>query len=58
MVSSSVSVAEAYANEIKLLYVGVTRSKYGLYMSYSGAISILFPQEADSYDFHDGESAM
>jgi superfamily I DNA/RNA helicase len=49
-VSSAISEDEAYANEIKLLYVAATRSKFGLYMTYSGALTPLFPVGADSYD--------
>jgi len=41
-----------------LLYVAATRSKYGLYMSYSGTLSPLFPADADSYDFHDEEDGV
>lgn len=36
---------EIYADELKLLYVAATRSKYGLYMTYSGELSVLFPAE-------------
>lgn len=51
-ISSAVSIEEVYADEIKLLYVAATRSKYGLYMTYSGTLSPLFPQDSDSYDFY------
>jgi len=51
-VSSAVSVEEAYADEIKLLYVAATRSRYGLYMTYSGVLSRLFPQNSNTYDFY------
>lgn len=51
-VSNSVSIEEAYADEIKLLYVAVTRSKYGLYMTYSGTISPLFPKDSNTYKFY------
>ena len=47
-VEASVSEDEAYANEIKLLYVAVTRSKYGLFMSYHGELTALFPSDSDS----------
>lgn len=49
---SAASEADAYADEIKLLYVAATRSKYGLYMTYSEALSPLFPHDSDSYDFY------
>lgn len=49
-INSALSEDEAYANEIKLLYVAATRSKFGLYMTYSGTLTPLFPVEADSYD--------
>lgn len=39
-----------YSDEIKLLYVAVTRSKYGLYMSYSRNLTPLFPQDFGNYD--------
>ena len=51
-VSSAVSFEEAFADEIKLLYVAATRSKYGLYMTYSGILSPLFPEGSDAYDFY------
>ena len=54
-VLGAVSKNEAYADEIKLLYVAATRSKYGLYMTYSGILSPLFPKDSDSYDFHNEE---
>ena len=44
------------ADELKLLYVAVTRSKYGLYMSYHGTLSRLFPIHAQSYDLHNGDN--
>ena len=52
-VANAVSEADAYSNEIKLLYVAATRSKYGLYMTHSGTLSPLFPESADSYDSYD-----
>ena len=54
-VANAVSEEDAYVDEIKLLYVATTRSKYGLYMTYSGTLSPLFPEDSDSYDFHDEE---
>ena len=50
---NGVSEEDVYEDEIKLLYVAATRSKYGLYMSYSGTLSPLFPKDAGSYDFQD-----
>lgn len=58
MISSAVSEEDAYADEIKLLYVAATRSKYGLYMTYSGMLSPLFPEDSQSYDFHDEEDVV
>ena len=52
MISDVISIEEAYADEIKLLYVAATRSKYGLYMTYSGTLSPLFPKNSDAYDFY------
>ena len=57
-VTNAVSEEVAYADEIKLLYVAATRSKYGLYMSYSGTLSPLFPEDANSYDFYDEEDVV
>lgn len=54
-VSNAVSKEDAYADEIKLLYVAATRSKYGLYMTFSGTLSPLFPEDSDSYDFYGEE---
>lgn len=54
-VANAVSEEDAYVDEIKLLYVATTRSKYGLYMTYSGTLSPLFPEDSDSYDFHNEE---
>lgn len=54
-VSGAVSREDAYADEIKLLYVAATRSRYGLYMTYSGTLSPLFPMDCDTYDFYDEE---
>lgn len=51
-VSRASSKEDAYADEIKLLYVAATRSKYGLYMTFSGTLSPLFPKDSDSYDFY------
>ena len=49
------SQKEAYADEIKLLYVAVTRSKYGLFMTYSKSLSPLFPKESSGYDYYNEE---
>ena len=43
MIEVSEDISDVYADEIKLLYVAATRSKYGLYMSYSGCLTELFP---------------
>jgi superfamily I DNA/RNA helicase len=48
----AVSRDEMFANELKLLYVAATRSKYGLYMSYHGTLSFLFPKNSTNYDMH------
>lgn len=54
-VMNAISQEDAYADEIKLLYVAATRSKYGLYMTYSGILSPLFPKLSSSYDFYKEE---
>ena len=55
IVSNATSWEEVYADEIKLLYVAATRSKYGLYMTYSGTLTPLFPMGSESYDFYHEE---
>lgn len=52
---NSTSVERALEDELKLLYVAVTRSKYGLFMSYHGTLSKLFPVSSTNYDKADGE---
>lgn len=52
-VANAVSPDEAYSDEIKLLYVAATRSRYGLYMSYVGTLSSLFPGNENNYDYYD-----
>ena len=54
-IANSISIEEACADEIKLLYVAATRSKYGLYMTYCGTLTPLFPQDSDAYDFYSEE---
>lgn len=54
-VADAVSRSEAYFDEAKLFYVATTRSKYGLYMTYSGTLSPLFPKDSGSCDFYDEE---
>lgn len=54
-VAQAVSKEDAYADEIKLLYVAATRSKYGLYMSYNSNITPLFPTDAKSVDYYSEE---
>lgn len=49
------SEKEAYADEIKLLYVAVTRSKYGLFMTYSKTLSMLIPKDSSGYDCYNEE---
>ena len=53
ILANAVSKEEVYADEIKLLYVAATRSKYGLYMTFSGTLTPLFPEDSDNYDFYD-----
>jgi len=52
---NATSVERALADELKLLYVAATRSKYGLFMSYDGTLSQLFPEASANYDKADGE---
>ena len=48
----------ALADELKLLYVAATRSKYGLLMSYHKNLTFLFPKESGHYELIDGESLL
>lgn len=54
-ISHSLSLEDTYADELKLLYVAATRSKYGLYMTYSKELSPLFPQNTEYYDLFSEE---
>jgi len=54
-IQNAVDEQASLADELKLLYVAVTRSKYGLLMSYHKELSHLFPRESDNYEFIDGE---
>lgn len=56
VVGKALTKSDAYADEIKLLYVAVTRSKYGLYMSFCEELSPLFPAESQHYDYYDEEA--
>lgn len=55
IVSSATSKELAFSDEIKLLYVAVTRSKYGLYMTYSNKLSPLFPKDSLNFDYYSQE---
>lgn len=55
ILENATSVERALADELKLLYVAATRSKYGLFMSYHGTLSQLFPEGSTNYDKADGE---
>ena len=50
MVEKAEDPTNAYSDELKLLYVAATRSKYGLFMSYAGKLTELFPKETDTVD--------
>lgn len=54
-VAAAITQEDAYIDESKLLYVAATRSKYGLYMSFSGEISPLFPVASSNYDYIAGD---
>ena len=51
-IEAAVSQEIAYSDELNLLYVAATRSKYGLYMTYSGELSFLFPESSMNYDYY------
>ncbi|MCL2284069.1 MAG: AAA family ATPase [Fibromonadales bacterium] len=55
IVATAVSKDEMFSDEIKLLYVAATRSKYGLYMSYHGTLSPLFPKNSTKCDMYGEE---
>lgn len=55
IVANAASRDEMFSDEIKLLYVAATRSKYGLYMSYHGTLSPLFPKNSTNCDMHGEE---
>ena len=57
-IAQAVSEEDAYADEIKLLYVAVTRSQYGLYMSYSSTLTPLFPVGSESVDRYNEEDIL
>ena len=54
-VAQASSKEDAYADEIKLLYVAATRSKYALYMTYNSTLTPLFPQNVLSVDYYSEE---
>ena len=58
VLENAVSEESALADELKLFYVAVTRSKYGLFMSYNGKLSRLFPEESHNYDKIKGEDIL
>lgn len=58
VVERAVDERTAMADELKLLYVATTRSKYGLLMSYHGRLTVLFPDKSDNYDRINGEEIL
>ena len=50
MIEKADDLEDVYSDELKLLYVAVTRSKYGLFMSYVGKVTDLFPSDTDTVD--------
>lgn len=54
-VQNAADEQSALADELKLLYVAATRSKYGLLMSYHKTLTYLFPSESVHYEYIDGE---
>lgn len=51
------TIEEVYSNELKLLYVGVTRSRFGLFMTYTDKPSLLLPEGLSNCDFIDFREA-
>jgi superfamily I DNA/RNA helicase len=49
----SMSEESLCSDEMKLLYVAVTRARHGLYMSYHGILTRLFPAELTNYQFEE-----
>ena len=54
--SEAPTTEDAFANELKLLYVAVTRSKYGLFLTYSGSPSLLIPAGSQNCDWFEGDA--
>lgn len=54
-IQNAVDASSALADELKLLYVAATRSKYGLLMSYHEKLTHIFPDESDSYQLINGD---
>lgn len=55
VLENATSEENAFADELKLLYVAATRSKYGLFISYHGVLSQLFPENSTNYVKANGE---
>lgn len=55
-IETAIDQKGALAGELKLLYVAVTRSKYGLFMSFHGRLSHLFPTASPNYQYITGEA--
>ncbi len=51
--SEASSEEDVFELELKLLYVAVTRAKYGLYMTYVGEMSDLLPNDSEFCDYGD-----
>ncbi|KEZ89278.1 DNA helicase [Lacrimispora celerecrescens] len=56
ILENAVSKTTVLSDELKLLYVAATRSKYGLFMSYHQSLSRLFPEKSINYDSAEGDN--
>ncbi len=54
-IENAADTKSALADELKLLYVATTRSKYGLLMSYHESLTCLFPNTSINYEYINGE---
>lgn len=51
IISNVFDEKEFLANELRLLYVAITRSKFGLYMTYSGNLTPFLKEKLDCVDY-------
>lgn len=57
-IAAATDTKSAMSNELKLLYVASTRSKFGLFMSFHGQLTTLFPSTSTNYDQINGDELL